>query len=153
MKEVQEIFNRERRIFYDYEKYLYKLYDIFSNNRDILLGFLEEMFKFSHEDGGVHPEQEKIMQKAVQVFRLSSDDYKEIKNKFIEELDKYYSVLNCNRSNTDKEIKSSYSKLIMRYHPDKYAANDLPEEMLCVAKEKTQDIQESYEKIRKSRNF
>jgi len=41
----------------------------------------------------------------------------------------------------------------MTYHPDKYVSKDLPEEMHCLAKEKTQKIQEAYEKIRESRNF
>lgn len=66
--------------------------------------------KISKADGVVHPEQEKIIQKAVQVFRLSSYDYQEIKSKFIQDLDEYYSVLNCNRGNTNQEIKIRKSR-------------------------------------------
>lgn len=152
-REVQEVFNREKQNFYDYEKYLHKLHDICSNNRELLVLFTEQMFKVSHEDGGVHPEQEKIIQKAVHIFGLSSYDYQQIKNKFIQDLDKYYSVLKCTKESTNEEIRSSYRKLIMVYHPDKYVSKGLPEEMICMAKEKTQEIQEAYEKIRKSRNF
>ena len=62
-------------------------------------------------------------------------------------------MLKCEIGNTNEEIKSSYRKLIITYHPDKYACKDLPKEMLLFTKEKTQEIQEAYEKIRKSRNF
>jgi len=152
-KEVQEIFNREKKSYHDYEKHLHKMYEIFTNDREMLLGFLEQMFKFCYEDGGVHPEQEKILQKAIDIFRLSVHDYQEIKNKYIKNLDKYYDVLKCSPSSTNEEIKSCYRKQMLTYHPDKYMSKDLPEEMLNLAKEKTQEIQEAFEEIRKSRNF
>lgn len=38
-----------------------------------------------------------------------------------------------------------------RHHPDKLVAKGLPEEMMKIATEKTQEIQTAYELIKKSR--
>lgn len=153
MKEAGEVFNREKQNYSNYEIHLKKLYGLFKEDRSILIGILEQMFRVSHEDGGIHPEQERIINRTIEIFGLSRYDYEEIKNKYIEELDKYYKVLNCSKDSTIEDIKSSYRKLMVTYHPDRYASKDLPEEMMRLAKEKTQDIQEAYEKIREARKF
>ena len=41
--------------------------------------------------------------------------------------------------------------MMSRHHPDKLVAKGLPEEMMKIATEKTQEIQSAYELIKKSR--
>ena len=68
-------------------------------------------------------------------------------------IDDSYDVLGMDKSATDKEIKRAYRKLMSQNHPDKLASKGLPEEMMTLAKEKAQDIQKSYEILRKERGF
>ena len=42
-------------------------------------------------------------------------------------------------------------KLMSQHHPDKLVAKGLPEEMMEVAKQKAQEIQGAYDKIREHR--
>ena len=51
----------------------------------------------------------------------------------------------------DNEIKKSYRRLMSQHHPDKLIAKGLPEEMIQVATEKSQQIQKAYELIKNSR--
>ena len=67
--------------------------------------------------------------------------------------DEAYVVLGVESSATDKEIKRAYRKLMSQNHPDKLASKGLPEEMMELAKEKTQDIQKAYEVLRTNRGF
>ena len=62
-----------------------------------------------------------------------------------------YAILEIPSSSTDKEIKKAYRRMMSRHHPDKLVAKGLPEEMMKIATEKTQEIQTAYELIKKSR--
>ena len=64
-----------------------------------------------------------------------------------------YAVLGLTPSATDKEIKSTYRRLMSQHHPDKLVAKGLPEEMLKLATEKTRKIRKAYELIRDKRGF
>ena len=66
-------------------------------------------------------------------------------------LDDAYAALGVPASATDAQVKRAYRKLMSQHHPDKLSARGVPEDMLKLATEKSQEIQAAYELIRKSR--
>ena len=52
---------------------------------------------------------------------------------------------------SDADVKKAYRRLMNQHHPDKLVSKGLPEEMMKLANEKTQQIKEAYERIKKSR--
>ncbi len=52
-----------------------------------------------------------------------------------------------------KEVKKAYCKLMNEHHPDKLMAKGLPPEMMNAAKEKSQEIQNAYDLIKKVKGF
>jgi DnaJ like chaperone protein len=52
---------------------------------------------------------------------------------------------------SDKDIKTAYRKRMSENHPDKLIAKGVPEEMIKLATTRSQEIQNAYEMIRKSR--
>jgi DnaJ like chaperone protein len=62
-----------------------------------------------------------------------------------------YAILEIGSNSSDKEVKKAYRRMMSRHHPDKLVAKGLPEEMMKIATEKTQEIQAAYEIIKKSR--
>lgn len=58
-----------------------------------------------------------------------------------------YRVLGIEKTASDAEVKRSYRRLMNQHHPDKLVAKGLPEEMMDMAKEKTQKIRKAYEQI------
>lgn len=67
------------------------------------------------------------------------------------QIDNAYTILQVNKDASNEEIKKSYRKLVVKYHPDKVAS--LGEEIQKQANEKFQQINAAYELIKKERNF
>lgn len=51
------------------------------------------------------------------------------------------------------DVKRAYRRLMSQHHPDKLIAKGLPEEMLKLATEKTQQIQKAYAVIKEAENW
>ncbi len=66
-------------------------------------------------------------------------------------LDDAYAALGVDASASDAQVKRAYRKLMSENHPDKLSARGVPEDMLKLATEKSQEIQAAYELIRKTR--
>ncbi|MDH5300387.1 MAG: co-chaperone DjlA [Gammaproteobacteria bacterium] len=66
-------------------------------------------------------------------------------------LEAAYGVLAVPSSATNDEVKKSYRRLMSQHHPDKLVSKGLPEEMMEIAKQKTQEIKAAYDVIRKAR--
>ena len=60
------------------------------------------------------------------------------------ELSEAYALLGVKQSDSLDVIKKSYRRLMNQHHPDKLVAKGLPEEMIKLATEKTQQIQKAY---------
>jgi DnaJ like chaperone protein len=63
------------------------------------------------------------------------------------QLEAAYKALGVGASNSDAEIKKAYRKLISENHPDKLIGQGMPEDMVKLATERTQEIQTAYELI------
>lgn len=62
-----------------------------------------------------------------------------------------YMALGVEQSSADSQIKRAYRKLISENHPDKLIGQGMPEDMVKLATERTQEIQTAYDLIVSSR--
>lgn len=92
---------------------------------------------FSGQSGGAHSHQSTGWQQASTADQLS-DACK---------------LLGVDSSADTKTVKRAYRKLMNEHHPDKLMAKGLPPEMMNVAKEKAQEIQNAYDLIKKAKGF
>lgn len=58
-----------------------------------------------------------------------------------------YALLGVAASVSNEEMVKAYRRQMSRHHPDKLRANGLPESMMEVAKERTQQIRAAYERV------
>jgi DnaJ like chaperone protein len=64
-----------------------------------------------------------------------------------------YRVLGVSESVSNDEVKTAYRRLMNQHHPDKLVARGLPESMIGVAEQKTQEVRAAYERIKTQRGF
>ena len=62
-----------------------------------------------------------------------------------------YSALGVSSDVSEKDLKRAYRKLMSEHHPDKLIAQGVPEDMIKLATERSQEISAAYEMIRKDR--
>ena len=67
------------------------------------------------------------------------------------QLESAYKALGVSAKNTDSEIKKAYRKLLSENHPDKLMGQGMPDDMINLATERTQEIRKAYELIQQSR--
>ena len=66
---------------------------------------------------------------------------------FKDQLADAYRALGVSSEDSDSQIKRAYRKLVSQNHPDKLIGQGMPEDMVNLATEKTQEIQAAYELI------
>ena len=66
-------------------------------------------------------------------------------------LEDAYDALGVSQDVDEKALKRAYRKLMSENHPDKLIAQGVPEAMVKLATERSQEIQAAYEMIKKSR--
>ena len=71
----------------------------------------------------------------------------------VSELELAYKVLGVSAKASNDEVKIAYRRLINQHHPDKLVSKGLPEEMMELAKQKSQELTAAYQTVKKARQF
>lgn len=146
---------------------------------DLIRMFLEIQMQEAFADGNIDGNEERLLLHICGRLRISRFDYERIKiqlqaqHRFYGHYSQYghshqgrsqyqrppaqtssredaYAVLGLTPAATEAEVKKAYRRLMSQNHPDKLVAKGLPEEMMTLAKEKTQKITKAYETIMKT---
>jgi DnaJ like chaperone protein len=150
---ARQVFNEAKNSQYAIEDFADQLYGAIQTQPALVVSFFDLLFKIAAADGRLHPAEENALKSIKLIFRLSDRQYDDIKAVYFQELDKHYKMLKCTPESSIDEIKSNYKKLVKDFHPDKIMSKGLPEEFIEFAEGRFREIQESYEKIARERNF
>lgn len=133
-----------------------------ANSNSLILMFMEIQISIAIADGEISSPERKVLQQIchelgistreldilIQRLNASSRQSAQANQNTLKDA---YSVLGVSESDTDTVVKRAYRKLISEHHPDKLVAKGLPEEMMTLAKEKSQQIQSAYDDIKQAR--
>lgn len=137
----------------------------YANLRQMLLLFL---FSTASADGQMsQPEHDLLRQIAARI-GFSAADYEQLLRMFAAQdqfagggaaapaarpLSAAYAALGIDASCSDEDAKKAYRRLMSQYHPDKLIAEGMPQDMIRMATERTQEIQNAWEQVRKARGL
>lgn len=150
---AMQIFNEAKISSYSIEDFASQLYQTSEHQPSVLLSFFNLLFQIVAADGAFHPAEEAAMRRIKDIFRISDQQYEDIRAVYFNDMDKYYKVLGCSRESSNQEIRSRYKKLVKDFHPDTIISKGLPEEFIDFATKRFREIQEAYEKIKQERKF
>jgi DnaJ like chaperone protein len=150
---ARRIFNEAKNSPYLIDDFASQLYRMVKNQPTLLVSYFDLLFRIVAADGTFHPAEQAALKRVKEIFHISDNQFEDIQAAYFDDIAKHYKMLNCTPESTDEEIKSSYKKLVKDFHPDVIISKGLPEEFIEFASDRFREIQNSYEKIRKERNF
>jgi len=137
-----------------------------ANLRQMLMVFL---FNTATADGSISPEEHALLRRVALAAGFSEQQFEQLLRMFTAQdqfsggragatprpdaLAQAYAALGVDAGMSDREVKHAYRKLMSQYHPDKLIAEGVPEDMVRIATERTQEIQNAWELVRKARGL
>ncbi|MCH9749308.1 MAG: co-chaperone DjlA, partial [Proteobacteria bacterium] len=152
-KVAKELFNQGKQSGFNLDEVL-EQFRLESHRRTHLVRmFLEIQIQATYADGVLDSKEHDALKYIAQKLHFPLNELENLIQQFAVTsgnaakltVDDAYKILNTDKSQTDKEIKRAYRRLLAQHHPDKLVAKGLPEEMMIIAKEKTQEIISAYE--------
>jgi DnaJ like chaperone protein len=164
-----EYFNLGKQPEFDLDKTLKTFKETCHGHRNLMQMFLELQIAAAFADGGIQSSEKSILENITRVLGFKAHHLNLLINSYQaqqrfhqsgsknydpkERLADAYRVLGVEAATSDKDAKRAYRKLMSQHHPDKLVAKGLPEDMMTVAKEKSQEIQAAWEVIRTDRGI
>ena len=115
------------------------------------LQLIHLLFGISKADGLISTEELKTIERIAWFTEITTEDFNAIKALYSDNLESAYTALEITPEATDEEIRKAYRKMAVKYHPDKVAY--LGEDLKIQANVKFQQLNASYEKIKKARGL
>ncbi len=110
------------------------------------------LFSLALSDHQLADAEDAFLRRVCMQLGLSIADYNSISAAYKPKSDyQAYQILEVDPDASAEEIKASYKRLALLYHPDK--VSHLGPELVATAEEKFKTINDAYHKIRKARNF
>ena len=129
------------------------------HSRNLFRMFIEIQLAAAYADGRVHGAERRVLEYISERLGLSASELNHLEAMLRAgtggahgpSLEEAYEVLDVNPEAGDDEVKRAYRRLMNRHHPDKLVAKGLPEELMKLATEKTQEVKAAYEQIKAAR--
>jgi DnaJ like chaperone protein len=140
----------------DYLKEDHNLYEVCRNLRNRMgysprLELVHILFRISQADGQISEAELTIIQQVASQLGISTPDYLSLRAMFVESVDSDYKILDVSTSATEEEVKKTYRKLAMRFHPDRLQG--LSENEKKSAEQKFIRVQKAYENIKRKKGW
>jgi DnaJ like chaperone protein len=165
MQQAIGYFSEGKDADYPLEQRLAELAGSIGRRRELARAFVEIQLQAAVGAGEIAPSKRELLWIIAQAFGFDRSELAGIESRLRAErqspragqrqldLGEAYRTLGVAAGASDKDVKTAYRRLMNQHHPDKLVSKGLPEAMIAVAEERTQQIRAAYERIRTERGF
>ncbi|HSS63736.1 MAG TPA: co-chaperone DjlA [Gammaproteobacteria bacterium] len=166
---AQRLFTEGKRAGFPLEAVLEQFRRECHRSSHLIRMFVEIQLHAAYADGSVHAEERRILEHVCHRLGVSRSELDQLEtlvqaglhyrqgagapSRARMPLDEAHGALGVSEDSSDEEVKKAYRRLMSQHHPDKLVAKGLPEEMMRLAKEKTQEIKAAYERVKEARGL
>jgi DnaJ like chaperone protein len=175
-KTAMRLFTEGKRADFPLDQVLQQFHSECQNRFHLLRYFVELQLRLALADSVLRPAEERVLLRVCERLRFSRFELHALKTVLEAQLRmgagsrgydygrvqaqqrgptlaESYAVLGLEASSSDQEIRRAYRRLLSRHHPDKLAAEGVPEDKVRLANAKTHEIRKAWDAIRKARNL
>lgn len=164
------LFTQGKQVNFDPVSVLVQFKKVSARRSNLLNMFMEIQLSTALADGELHKDEQKVLLNVAEQLGFKRSQFEQLlarssaqrsysnyqryqpqEKSSTESISAAYKVLGVNESCSEKELKNAYRRLMSQHHPDKLVSKGLPEEMMKLATEKTQEIKDAYERIKQFR--
>ncbi len=160
-KAAIKLFEQGKQADFPFQEILQQFRQECHGRRNLIQMFIEIQLATAIADGEIHRSERNIIDQIADALGFSQRELEHLislatgaahagQPKGLS-LDEAYAILDVKKSSSDAEVKKAYRRLMSQHHPDKLVSKGLPEEMIKLATEKTQEIRKAYDLIKNSR--
>ncbi len=160
---LKEIFNEEKDRQENLEHIAVALAQSIKRNHAKQEQFIGFLIQLAFADGKVSKSEERVLSRIAEAMEIDPKLYHSIFDAFERlhaqratqrqtSIDEAYKVLGVSKDADMETVKKAYRKLVRKYHPDIIKAQGKDESYIQEATKKTQEINEAYELIKRSRD-
>lgn len=177
-KEAQQAFRAGKTDDFSLANTLRDFREQFAGRFDLVQLFLEIQIQMAFSDGYLAPQEKQLLEQVSKHLGISTRHFSFILKRYQAEFafrqqqsrfsghsqhrqqrapqqpemgrEQALSILGLDKNADSREIKKAYRKLMAQHHPDKLVSQGLPEHLMTIAKQKSQDIQAAYEYLKKA---
>lgn len=137
--------------------------------RNLMQMFVEILMHAAYADGELHDSERMVLEQVRVALGFSTRDFQRMEAMVRnaahfagaggasdasprDVLREAYEILGVEESSSDADVKKAYRRLMNQHHPDKLVSKGLPEEMIKLATEKSQEIRQAYDTVKKARS-
>ncbi len=137
-------------------------------NPSLLQTFVEVQMLLAFADGEIIAQKRHALQEVLQCLGISPAMFERLERQYNasrnyqrhsygpdrnpkKQLKDAYVMLEVEESVSDEDLKKAYRRQMSKHHPDRLIAKGVPEEMVKLATQKTQQVKSAYETIRAAR--
>ena len=166
-----DLFNQGKQADFDLDAVVEQFRQEAHRRTTLLQMFMEVLLHAAYADGVMQPDEHRVLRRISEHLGFSVRQFQQLEAMVRAQrafhaggagyqtarpqadlLAEAYDVLGVPATATDAEVKKAYRRLMNQHHPDKLVAKGMPEEMIKLATEKTQEIKAAYETIKKARS-
>lgn len=162
------LFNQGKQTDFPLDEVLQQFRQECHRRRNLMQMFVEILMHAAYADGELHAGERQVLEQVRVALGFSQQEFQHIEamvrnaQHFAGDgaggasprdvLREAYEILGVDETAGDAEVKKAYRRLMNQHHPDKLVSKGLPEEMIKLATEKSQEIRRAYDTIKKARS-
>lgn len=132
-----------------YEHYVTQIKYIFPDRPELFASLIDRMFRIAAADGGISRSSERLLSGIAHMLGIPASDYADILAKY-DQPSTAREILGIDKGRIKaKTLKKRYRELMQRYHPDRFAGQDISPEVQQLLQLKSSQINAAYRTLAK----